>query len=406
MAAPMSDADREAWRQSGSSLQVDGIDVVFADIDSALSTEAIERVANECLWFVHHGMVDLAIAPTESQWAAFREYGRAVARAVADAAPHQAIALVQDYHLPFVAVDLADSRPDIACVHFSHTPFADRRSWQALPHPHRSEITQAMARFSAAGFHSKRWQERFVACCEADDVTPPPTYLSALTPDIDGMRTASTSDAATRERSRLQRHREQGRLLIVRVDRLEPTKNVVRGFLALDELLTRRPDLRGAVVMAAYAYPSRSTLPIYQQLRDDVVATVEEVNSKWSTEEWEPIELDLNDSLEDAAAALTEFDVLLVNPVEDGLNLVAFEGAALNEQRGTIVLSATAGAADRFGEVVEIIDPMDIAATSAALERSLGLGYDERALRHRRARAVANRDDGEWLAGQIAAASR
>ena len=405
ISAPLNAADRHAGEKTPNrTLQADGITATFADIGEETYTNAVERVANECLWFIHHGLIDLAIAPTPDQWLAFRRYNRAMATAVAERADHDAIVLIQDYHLPLVAQELATARPDLTCVHFTHTPFAVASSWAALPVHERAEITAGMAAHRATGFHSQRWATRFEGCCELDGTEPPPTFIAPLAPDLTGMERHAQSERALEERRRLAKV-ALGSQLVVRVDRLEPTKNLLAGFAAFDDLLSRRRDLHGRVVLVSYAYPSRASLPAYQHLREATIAAVQQINERWGNTKWQPIELNLEDDLEAAAAGLAEFDVLLVNPIEDGLNLVAFEGAALNRRTGTIVLSRTCGAHDQLVDHVESIDPGDVGGTSLALERALELDPETRAARNAGARLVTmTRDGGRWLAAQIAAA--
>lgn len=397
---PLTEADRQSV---GTTASVDGIQVVFADVDADVADAGVGRVANEYLWFMHHGLTEIAREPTPSDWLAFERYNRAVAECVAAYAPPRAAVLVQDYHLPFVASHLKASRPDLVCTHFNHIPFASPEVWRRLPPAERARIAEGFGDYAACGFHSTRWAERFAASVGIDVTPTPATFVTQLAPDLEAMRRRASSDRCVEEGSRLAAH-HGGRKLIVRVDRLEPTKNHLVAVEAFEDLLSRRSDMRDKVTLIAYAYPSRSALGAYRVLRQMLTVAVDRVNDRFGTTDWTPIELDLNDDLDAAVAGLRTFDVLLVNPVEDGLNLVAFEGAALNEASGTIVLSTNCGAHDALAGTVHSIDPTDLGQTSEALERALEMPSSERVALATKARMAAlGLSSQRWLEDQLAA---
>ena len=402
IANPMSAADRDA--------AVDGVlsdgerQVVLTEVDQATLDTAIGRVANEQLWFLHHGMTDLARPSTDDEWHAFLELQQAMASTVASVAPADAVVLVQDYHLPLVARSLKEHRPDLRAVHFSHTPFADPASLNHLGTTRAQLLLEGMAAHVACGFHSTRWAEHHSACATEFGRAATTSFVAPIAPDLARVRRIAASPdvqamvAADRERLG-DRHR------IVRVDRLEPTKNILRGFDALDRLLELHPELRGDVVMRAFAYPSRSSLEVYRRLDHDVRERAAALNQRWATDDWAPLELDLRDDRDAAVAAMVDHDVLLVNPVTDGLNLVAFEGIAVAERHGSLVLSETAGAHDLLGEVADSIDPLDVDGTAAALHRAITRSSDERRQRAERARSIAaSLDIDGWIDRQVEAA--
>ena len=191
----------------------------------------------------------------------------------------------------------------------------------------------------------------------------------------------------------------------LRVDRIELSKNLLRGFLAYDELLETRADLRGRVVFAALVYPTRQGLPEYQAYRQEVEGLVRRLNQRWGSSDWTPVLLDLEDNHPRSVAALRRADVLLVNPVRDGLNLVAKEGALVNERQAALVLSREAGAWDELSQWAIGVNPFDVTGTAEAVAQGLDMAAPERA---RRAdalrRAASQRTPEEWLADQLAAA--
>ena len=188
------------------------------------------------------------------------------------------------------------------------------------------------------------------------------------------------------------------RQVILRVDRIEPAKNIVRGFTAYDRLLAARPGLRGRVVFVDMCSPSRQGIPGYRAYADEVVRAAEAVNDRWATSDWLPVVLDVRDDFSRSLAGLERYDVLFVNPVRDGLNLVAKEGPALNRRDGVLCLSPGAGAFDELAPAAIGVHPFDIEQAASALDTALALPFDERAVRaeHLRRLAVA-RTPADWL---------
>jgi trehalose 6-phosphate synthase len=340
-------------------------------------------VANQTLWFALHGLWDLPRRPRFDRywWAAwdrFRRVSEQIADAAAEVAAPGATVLVQDYQLALVAGLVASRRPDVRTVSFIHTPWCSPQEFSVLPDEVGTAVLGGLAGGGACGFHSTRWAKAFEACCREQLGRAPETFVSPAAADIHDLREVAASEACQRELARLDR--EVGdRRLIVRVDRIELSKNVLRGFWAFDELLEKRADLRGKVVFAAMVYPSRLGLAEYQAYGQEVQALAAHVNAKWATPAWTPIMLDPEDNYPRSVAALRRSDVLLVNPVRDGLNLVAKEGPLVNERDGTVVLSRQAGAWDELNRFAIGVNPFDVSGTATALGRALDLAPAERA---------------------------
>jgi trehalose 6-phosphate synthase len=176
----------------------------------------------------------------------------------------------------------------------------------------------------------------------------------------------------------------------VRVDRIELSKNVLRGFHAYDEMLDRHPNLRGRVVFAASVYPSRQTMPEYLAYQQEVETLVEYVNARWKTNEWTPIVLDTSDHFPRSVSALRRYDVLLVNPLADGLNLVAKEGPLVNERDGVVVLSRNAGVWDELRDAAVGIQPFDIVDMADTMAAAFEMPAAERSQRAADLRKLAS----------------
>ncbi len=407
IAAAMTDGDRQMARSG--TVEAHGFRVDLLDIDPETYRLAYDVVSNATLWFVHHGLFDLPRRPSFDQawfeaWTAFRSVNLTFARAVAARAPADAAVLVQDYHLPLLAPLLRTARPDLRTVHFSHTPFAGPELFATLPDEVRRVLLSGMADHHACGFHTRRWERHFRADCAEFVDRAPSTFVAPLAPEPDVVRSEASSAAATAALASFDDHIGE-RQVIVRVDRIELSKNQLRGFLAFDELLARHPSWRGRVVFAAFLYPSRESLAEYQRYREELDRLVARINARWGTPEWQPILLDTSDDYPRSLAGLRRYDVLLVNSLTDGLNLVAKEGPLVNERDGTVLLSPGTGAWEELHDHVLTVHPFDISGTADALAQALALSPAERARRAATLRAlVEQRRPADWLADQLAAA--
>jgi len=426
--AALSDADRAAARQAPRGrLDEHGHDtggsaVRMLDIPPATFSRAYNAVANSTLWFVHHLLYATPVSPSfgsqfRREWESYRDYNRAFAVALAEEAAEGAKVLVQDYHLTLVPWQLREMRPDLRIAHFSHTPWAPPDYFEVLPRNVATEVLRGLLGADHAGFHSRRWTDAFAACCArllGAKVDPDGTSVThdghttvlgvhALGVDPDEIRERSWRDDVQLRRSSLL-EQVKGLRTIVRIDRTELSKNIARGMQAYAELLRTRPEWRERVVLVAFAYPSRHDLPEYREYTALVQRIAVEIDGEFGTESWRPVLLQVDDDYARSLAAYRIADVLLVNPLRDGMNLVAKEGPVVSERGCVLVLSTQAGAADELGDDALLVNPFDISGTAEALHTALTMPDDERAGRSRRLAAAATRlTPQEWFAEQVAA---
>jgi trehalose 6-phosphate synthase len=426
----MGTADREAV--SKGLMHLEGLDLMPVLVDDETYRQAYDVVANSTLWYVHHHLFDLPNRPRfdrrwRQAWDGYRAYNRAMADAVSERAGDGDTVLVQDYHFSLLGRMLADRRPDLRTVHFLHTPFAEPAILAVLPDDVSAELLDGMAGYGACGFHCHKWEAGFLACYEAmgrgrgrgrgrepgGGVAAPRTFVAPLGLDVDGVTeeaaTAGVAMAADALPAEL-----GGRRVVARADRMEPSKNIVRGMLAFEELLVAQPEWRGQVVHLVCAYPSRQGLAEYLAYAADVEHTAERINHAFGTgagaggDGWSPIVLSVADDHARSLAALTLSDVLLLNPVRDGMNLVAKEGSLVNKVDGVLVLSQEAGAWEELelgGEGALGVNPFDVAGTADALHMALTMSPEARAGRAGALRtAVLGRTSADWWQDQLAAA--
>jgi trehalose 6-phosphate synthase len=304
---------------------------------------------------------------------------------------------VQDYHLMLVGSYMGLLRPDVKTVHFTHTPFCSPDELDALPETVARELLMSMKSYGACGFHSSAWQANFDSCCREMLGGRPTTFVAPLGVDHTDIRRMAASPRCDRATAALQRVIGD-RALLVRVDRLDPAKNVIAGFEAFDKFLGREPKWRERVVFLAHSVPSREGLAEMIAYRDEAQQAVDRINRRWGSSTWQPIVYEVSSDRARSFAALRDFDVLMVNSVRDGLNLVAIEGAMANRRDGVIVLSQEAGVAEHLSGGFLSVDPNDVEATAAALGNALSLGGSMRREMADRARRSASelRTD-RWL---------
>ncbi len=408
--AALSDADRAAVRASsggvlGPEQAGPGAQVLMLDIPQAEFHRAYNAIANSTLWFVHHMLYDTPNRPSFGpgfwrEWDAFRSYNETFAAAVATAAQGSAPrAVIQDYHLCLAPKMLAGRATGIRIAHFSHTPWAPPDYYRMLPDSVGREVLAGILGADHAGFLCQRWADAFTDCCEAflgahvDRPHGLVTYDGHVTSigvhplgvDAGQIRQrAAEQDVQTRIESLAEA--TAGRKLIVRVDRTELSKNIVRGLAAYRELLRGYPQWRGKVVHVAFAYPSRHDLPEYREYTAAVQRLAAEIADEFTEPAWDPLILQVNDDYPRSLAACRLADVLLINPIRDGMNLVAKEGPILSDHGCALVLSTEAGAAAELGQYAFLVNPFDVMQTTEALHRALSLDDQER---KRRSEALA-----------------
>ena len=444
--AALSDADRAVAR-AGDTSDGNGIPVRMLDIPPDIFDRAYNRVANSTLWFLLHQLFDTPNQPRfgrefRRDWEAYLAYNEAFADALTEEAlTGEALTrgegglrvLIQDYHLclaPRLLRDRLGGQPghpsgEAGIGHFCHTPWAPPDYYRMLPDDVGRALLDGILGADRAGFHAERWATAFLDCCAAvlgADVTrtglagpgPGPvgqvTYRGHVTEVA--VHPLGVDAAALRERARAGdvrahvgalRRAAGDRKLIVRVDRTELSKNIVRGLAAYRELLATRPQWRGRVVHLAFAYPSRSALAEYRAYTDQVRELAGQISEEFRTADWDPLVLEVKDDYPRSLAACALADVLLVNPIRDGMNLVAQEGPVLSERGCALVLSREAGAAATLAADALLVNPYDVTETADALHRALEMPDAERQRRGAALAATAAADPpARWLGGQLA----
>ena len=398
----------------------------FADLPSEVYAPYYEVIANPFLWFLQHEMFALPYEPNVDRALlnAWRTGYRPANDLLADAALEAAagverpVFLLQDYHLYLAAARIRAQRPDAVILHFTHIPWPPAGHWQVLPQGLRRAIAEGLLASDIVGLQTDRYAAHFLdtvasfvrdAKVDRDGRTilwrerkiRVRSYPISVDPSALTRFAASTEvmDRVARIRERLERSGNP--TLIVRADRIEPSKNTLRGFLAFEDLLGRRPDLAASVRFLAVQASTRDSLPDYARYARAVREVVARINGLREPDD-QPIWIYDGSDYAMAIAALRLADVILVNPVIDGMNLVAKEGILVGQNNPVLILSETAGAAEQLAQDALIVAPTDIVGTSEALERGLEMTPEERHGRLRRLRAsVRDEDIAWWLRRQV-----
>jgi trehalose 6-phosphate synthase len=428
VASAMTEEDRAvAAEQEGSFVEetADGASYRLRLVahDPAAYSRFYNRLANPTLWFLHHYMWGLGSAPDfgpelHEAWSdGYVPVNEALAAAAVEELEREpdAAVLFHDYHLYLAPRLVREARPEAVTSHFLHIPWPEPDYWHALPPELRVAVHEGLLANDVVGFHTERWRRAFLLSTErllgarvdreagtvehggrTTQVVARP--ISVDPAEFDRLR----DDPAVleREQALVARRPEQ---LVLRVDRTDPSKNIVRGFQAFALLLEGHPELHGKVGMVALLAPSRQDIREYVEYVRAVEAAAREVNDRFGRDDWQPVELDIADDFLRSVAGYKQFDVLLANPVFDGLNLVAKEAFLVNEHDGVLVLSENAGVHEELGDWALTVNPVDVSGQADALYAALTLEPGER---RRRADAIRGHvrahDIREWVEGQLA----
>ncbi len=380
-------------------------------------------IANPLLWFLQHYLWGLTDEPLidDAIWAAWEEGYVRVNRLMAEKiveigrrAPRPPLVLTQDYQLYLAPAEVRRLLPEATLQQFIHIPWPTPNYWKVLPRPMRDAILEGLLANDVVGFQSSLDVRNFLMSCEellnlrVDHRERAVLYggrvvwtrAYPISIDVPAMERLACSPAVEQEVAALRQQRPE--YLIVRVDRTDPSKNIVRGFLAYELLLRRHPELHGRVQFYAFLQPSRQDITAYREYLQDIRRTAARVNARFGQRGWVPVRLELAENLRRAVAAYREFDVLLVNPIYDGMNLVAKEATMVNRRDGVLVLSENAGVYEELGNWSITINPFDIGDTADALYEGLTMPASRRRERLESIRQwVRANDIGRWLSLQI-----
>jgi trehalose 6-phosphate synthase len=417
-----------AWQTGTLPFNGGDLRIEFLSPDSVAYEGYYNVIANPLLWFLQHSMWDVSRAPLidRATWQAWESGYVAINRLFADtiveqicSGKRQAIVMLQDYHLYLTARGIRDQirgRRQAMLLHFIHIPWPGPGYWRILPGTMRQAILDSLCAVDLLGFQTREDALNFIRSCEAYLPGVHVNYKRGrvwyrnrmthvrdfpISIDVDALRRLADSPEVAAYQSQIEGI-AGGRQLIVRIDRIEPSKNIVRGFQAFEEMLELHPEHRHRAKFLAILIPSRLAVNEYQNYLDELMAAAGRVNARFGDAEWEPIRLLVSENYPRAIAALQRYDVLLVNAIVDGMNLVAKEGPIVNQRAGVLVLSERTGARQQLEPGAIVIAPCDVYATAEALHQALTMPAFRREELAVRLRWVIEREDLQaWLRQQL-----
>jgi trehalose 6-phosphate synthase len=403
--------------------------IVPVPLPSKVYQDYYGTISNEVLWMLQHHLVgqfgySSIDAERHRAWSeGYLEANRRVARAIKDSGIKPRAFLVQDYHLYPLPEMLRETFPDVPSLHFTHIPFPDSATLKLIPQRWRDGILHGLLGADVVGMQTD-WDARpFLGCCEellgatvdyrnstvvARDGRVVKVRSFPASTDPGEVEKSAKSEAVAAARERLAQwtghDREEGKRTVIRVDRLDPSKNQIIGFRAFGRLLELRPALRRNLRFLAFLIPSRTDLGVYRRYRDAVYAAIEGVNTRFAEDcGGEPIQVFYTNDREQALAAMEQCDVLLVNSREDGMNLVVKEWAVVSKRPGVAVVSETAGVATSTADQALLVSPLDIEGTAIEMARALDMSPNERSERLAKLReSVYSWNAADWLSAQLA----
>jgi trehalose 6-phosphate synthase len=372
-------------------------------------------VANPMLWFVQHSLWELPYAPRidaafHRAWAegyvVVNASFAAAVEAELERTPDAAV-FFHDYHLYLAPRMVRERRPDAALMHFVHIPWPQPDYWSILPKEVRCAIHDGLIANDVIGFHTERWRRNFIYSVRellGEDITAK-TVTAPISVDAAEFFGLAQSEAVLRAEQEILADRPEK--LVVRVDRTDPSKNIVRGFRAFELYLDAHPEMHRRVGMLALLDPSRQDIPEYAEYLGAIQREARRVNDRFQQSGWRPIDLEIADDFARSVAAYKQFDVLLVNAIFDGMNLVAKEAPLVNEREGVVVLSENAGAHAELGEWALTVNPFDVEGQAKAIGNALAMDVGERRARLEGIRThVREHDLNRWTDTLLAALDR
>ena len=426
LACAMSDADRTFVRHRGIGTVVGDQLSKLADMRYVVASpeEFVKyygTIANELFWPLQHGLLRLGprqqLEPRfHEAWPSYRRINEQFAQSIADNDGGEPTVLVQDYHLYLVPGMLRAARSQARILHFTHIPWPEPETWHLLPHHLLTEIMESMAAADIIGLQTSTDVKHFLAT--AATVLPPGAvdwdrfeirhkdHRAAVrwygaAPDFAAVVTAGRRPTVRERRGELAGF--LGQRTILRVDRLDPAKNLIAGFEAFRRLLRRSPERRADTRMLAWLIPTRTDIHAYRDYKEAVFNLIAEINREFAAPGLpDPIAVINRNDRPLAMAAMQQCDVVLANSIADGMNLVVKETLILNERGVMPVVSRGAGVCKEMGAWLLAVDPYDIDGTAAALQQALEMPIERRLANQAVAREyLREHDTNHWIASQL-----
>lgn len=396
----------------------------FVKTDLDIYNKFNGKLSNPLLWFIHHSMWYTPYSPCADDelhdaWDAYQYVNSRFAEEIIEEVHNSdktPIVMLQDYHIYLAPKMIREQHPDVLMSQFVHIPFPPPESWQQLPDYMQIDLLDSILTNDLLGFHIPRFMKNFLRTVKfilpnaiVDEDAGEIRYKGRvcrvrtypISVDIDTLQTHA------QEQEVLDKDAEVDEMvgdckLIYRTDRADLSKNIVRGFQAYDQLLEKYPEWREKVKFVATLMATRQDIDIYRDYTDKIRDMVKEINEKYGTPNWQPIRYICRGDYDLVTALFKRYDVLMVNPIIDGMNIVAKEGSIVNENNGVLVLSTGAGCYEELKDGAICINPYDIRQTTEALDMALLMDEETKSKMINKSRAAVERNDlNKWATDQF-----
>ncbi|MHB8160689.1 MAG: alpha,alpha-trehalose-phosphate synthase (UDP-forming) [Thermoleophilia bacterium] len=398
----------------------------FVVSDPEVYNKFYNIIANPLIWFIQHYLWDLSVVPDirHNEFEAWENGYQVVNREFADAVcdeldargNERPVVMLHDYHLYTCPSWVRERHPEAFLHQFVHIPWPQSDSWRVLPRHIRQAIVRGLLANDIVAFHTQRYVRNFLVSCEeligaevevdfarsVVIVAGREVWVRAYPISIDcsDFERLADSEPVLDEEKRIMELRRE--FLVLRVDRMDLSKNIVRGFKAFDMFLDEHPEYRERITFLALLQPSRGDVKEYNTYRQQIMREVEVINTKHGTANWMPIDVRMQDNFMRSVAAYKQFDVLMVNAIYDGMNLIAKEAGLINRHDGVLILSENTGAHEELGEYCLSVNPFDLESQSEAIYQALTMEKDEKSRRAGMIRdTVKHNDIQKWIETQF-----
>lgn len=380
-------------------------------------------ISNPLLWFIQHYMWNTPYTPdiddkTHKAWEKGYVYlNQKFADKVLEEAKrnkNEPLIMLQDYHLYICPSYIREKQKDLFLSQFIHIPWPQPEYFNILPDYMKKAILEGLLSNNILGFHIKRYADNFLLTCNdysfevdfKDSIVyhkENPTYVRnyPISVDYDGIKNLADS-ADVKKKEELIKKIKGDKYLFYRTDRTDLSKNIIRGFKAYDLFLEKHPELKGEVQFLVTGKPSRQQIKNYTDYFDSIKDIIDHINSKHGDNDWKPIESIFKADYPLVVAAFKNYDCMIVNPIADGMNIVPKEASVVNQNKGTVILSKTAGSYEELKDHVIAVNPFDISQTADAYYAALNQD-PQRKIYHWKAlqEIAANRSIYDWISEQF-----
>jgi trehalose 6-phosphate synthase len=373
--------------------------VSFVVVDEKIYSDYYSVISNPLIWFIQHYMWNTPYVPEidDNIHKAWHDSYVHVNKLFAERIIYEAqnsdkepLIMLQDYHLYTCPGYIREKLNDIFLSQFIHIPWPQSEYFSILPEYMQEAIIKGLLSNDIIGFHIEKYVKNFLYTCEPyvdkvdyknDMIWNDGRVISVKNYPIsvdDKKLIENSKSSEVLKKEELIKQIKGDCFLIYRTDRADLSKNIIRGFKAYELFLQKHPEFHGKVKFLSTGMPTRQQIKEYCNYRDETYKTIDSINERYSKDGWKPIEQVFKADYNLVTAAFKHYDCLMVNPIIDGMNIVAKEGPIVNDNNGVLIMSNGAGSYEELKEFSIIINAYDITQTADAIYRAIMMSAEER----------------------------